>query len=65
MVHVGDKVTRIPRTIAELAEPGSSALVRKPMKGEVIYVHPKGRFHVVEFTNAHGITMRETFWGVE
>jgi hypothetical protein len=35
------------------------------MKGVIIYVHPKHRFHVVEFTNANGITMRETFWGVE
>ena len=65
MVAVGDKVTRVPRTIAELREPGSAALVRKPMKGEVIYIHPAGRFHVVEFTNDHGIKMRETFWGVK
>lgn len=65
MVKVGDKVVRRPRTIAELVAPGSTALVSKPMKGKVVYVHPKGRFHVVEFTNSMGITMRETFWGVD
>lgn len=64
MVKVGDKVTRTPRTITELAAPGSTALAHKPMKGEVIYIHPKGRFHVVEFTNALGVKMRESFWGV-
>lgn len=69
MVHVGDKVVRIPRTIESmvLKENGGfgNVLKPRPMRGEVIYVHPKGRFHVVEFTNSMGIKMRETFWGVE
>lgn len=65
MVKVGDKVVRTPKTIAELARPGSVEMITKPMKGEVIYVHPKGRFHTVEFTNAWGIKMRESFDGVD
>lgn len=65
MVRVGDKVTRVPNSIEELREPGSVALVCKPMRGVVVYVHPKGRFHVVEFENARGEKLRESFMGVE
>lgn len=65
MVKVGDKVVRLPKTIYELARPNSVEMVNKPMKGEVIFVHSKGRFHTVEFTNAHGVKMRESFDGVD
>lgn len=65
MVRVGDKVTRVPNSIEELKVPGSVAMVTKPMRGTVVYVHPKGRFHVVEFENAHGEKLRESFMGVE
>ena len=51
-VVVGDTVTRRPTTFS--GEGGA-----KLMRGTVVYVHPKGRFHVVEF--AHGI--RESFYG--
>ena len=36
----------------------------KPQKGVVVYVHPKRRFHVVEFENLKGEKIRETFDGV-
>ena len=52
-VVVGDTVTRRPTTFS--GEGGA-----KLMRGTVVYVHPKGRFHVVEF--ARGI--RESFYGV-
>ena len=31
------------------------------LKGRVVYVHPKGRFAVLEFRGFHG-TARECFW---
>ena len=65
MVRVGDKVTRVPNSIEELKTPGSVALVTKPMQGTAVYVHPKGRFHVVEFENRFGEKLRESFEGVE
>lgn len=65
MLQVGQKVTRTPRTIGELDERNFSyKLNPQPMRGVVVYVHPKGRFHVVEFANQRGDTIRETFDGV-
>lgn len=34
------------------------------MEGTVVYIHPKGRFHVVQF-NFPGGSFRESFGGVE
>ena len=34
------------------------------MRGKVVYVHPKGRFHTVEFMTGCG-AIRESFQGVE
>ena len=34
------------------------------IKGEVVYIHKDGRFHVVQFTFPGG-SFRESFWGVE
>jgi hypothetical protein len=65
MVKVGDKVVRTPKTIEVLARPNSVEMISKPMKGEVIFVHSKGRFHTVEFTNDNGVKMRESFDGVD
>lgn len=68
-VKVGQKVVRTPRTIETIAERnghsfGVSFEIR-PMRGVVVYVHPKGRFHVVEFENSRGEKLRESFDGVE
>lgn len=38
--------------------------VRSPMKGKVIYIHPQGRYHVVEF-ELRGGKVRECFKGCE
>ena len=69
MVKVGDKVTRTPQTIEDMVGRDGNrfgnALTIKPMRGEVIFVHSKGRFHVVEFTNSYGVKLRESFDGVE
>lgn len=63
MVQIGDSVVRKPETFAEF-----DWKVRKsrhvPMRGKVVYIHPKGRFHTVEFTTPGG-PIRESFQGVE
>lgn len=57
-VRVGDTVVRHPLTILE---PGQAKNAKDiTMKGEVVYIHPRGKFHVVEF--AGGI--RESFVGI-
>lgn len=65
MVKVGQKVTRLPKTVETQDPENRSVLARKPIRGIVVYVHPKGRFHVVEFENLKGDKLRETFDGVD
>ena len=76
MVHIGDIVERKPVTFGNSPD-GKTQLIR----GTVVYVHPLGRFHVVEFFPkaesrlAAGLTngvrkherrgVRESFLGVE
>lgn len=38
--------------------------VRRPMRGRVDYIHPRGRFHIVAF-KVRGKIIKETFQGVE
>lgn len=38
--------------------------IRRPMRGRVDYIHPRGRFHIVAF-EVRGKTIKETFQGVE
>lgn len=65
MLRIGQKVTRSPKTIGVMDDGNfSSKLVTKPLRGVVVYIHPKGRFHVVEFENLKGEKIRETFDGV-
>lgn len=74
-VHIGDTVER--RTVTFSGDPDAKA---RTMRGVVVYVHPEGRFHVVEFPIAkpgpsRGLTAgvrdrerrgtRESFFGVE
>ena len=54
-VKIGDKVARRPVSFSDSAEKGA-----KTLRGTVVYVHPKGRFHVVEFEKG----IRESFAGV-
>lgn len=64
MLRLGQMVTRCPQTIGSL-EKNTTALKPKSLRGRVVYIHPKGRFHVVEFENNRGDKMRESFHGVE
>lgn len=58
-VRVGDRVTRHPLTILAPSESmfGRNA---KDLQGRVVYVHPRGRYHVVLFDGG----IRECFPGV-
>lgn len=58
-VRVGDRVTRFSESFGGTNE----WHLTKPMTGTVIYVHPLGRFHAVEFTFEGG-SVRECFAGV-
>lgn len=57
-VRVGDKVVRHPLTILSKSESTEGSLVA--MRGTVIYIHPRGRFHVVRFDRG----IRESFMGI-
>lgn len=58
-VRVGDIVVRRPVTFYDRDSAEGTKLVR----GRVVYVHPKGRFHVVEFGEGKR-AVRESFSGV-
>ena len=58
-VKVGDLVTRRPATFTDSTD-GSKAT--RKMSGTVVYVHPQGRYHVVEFGQGDR-AVRESFPG--
>lgn len=58
-ICVGDIVVRRPVTFCDR----DSAEGAKLARGRVVYVHPKGRFHVVEFGEGKR-AVRESFSGV-
>lgn len=55
-VRVGDTVQRRPVSFSD-----SDAKNARLLRGTVVYVHPAGRFHVVEFEKG----VRERFMGVQ
>ena len=63
MLKIGDKVIRTPRTFSD-PERDKHDPRYMPMTGTVVYIHPKGRYHTVEFVLPLG-TVRESFMGVE
>lgn len=60
MVRVGDVVARRPVTFTDST---SENKVARLMTGRVVYVHPAGRFHVVEFGEGRR-AVREAFAGI-
>lgn len=60
MMQVGDKVKLVPSVLVDECNHKGS----KPLKGTVVYVHPKGRFYTVEFPCPFGRSFRESFAGV-
>lgn len=56
-MKIGDRVNRRPTL---KCENNSSSKIPPMMLGTVIYIHPAGRFHVVEFNFNYG-NVRESF----
>lgn len=63
-VKPGMIVTRRSDIITTDREDKNGKRVKQTMMGTVIYVHPEGRFHTVEFEMRSGRTVRESFCGV-
>ena len=61
MLKVGQIVKR---PVPVLKEPGAVSTVIRHMKGEVIFVSSKGRFHTVEFNYGLG-KLKFTYDGVD
>lgn len=61
-VQVGDTVLRKPETFRRYDEEEKKH-TQAAMRGKVVYVHPKGRYHTVEFMTSGG-PIRESFQGV-
>lgn len=57
-VSLGERVRRLSISMS-----GTDSKGPKPMEGRVIYIHPKGRFHAVEFSTMGG-PVRESFAGI-
>ena len=57
-VQMGERVRRIPGTLSCAVDKSA-----RPMEGKVVYIHPKGRFHAVEFQTMGG-PVRESFAGI-
>lgn len=60
-VHIGMKVRRKSEKIS-----GDHALEKnhRVMEGVIVYIHPRGRYHMVEYDLPLGRKLRECFAGV-
>lgn len=61
-MRIGQKVVRIPETFYMGDLKGHQA-EKRATSGKVAYIHPEGRYHMVEFETPGGI-IRECFLGV-
>lgn len=59
-MKLGEKVVRMPETFRDY---GEESWTPRAVAGRVTYIHPKGRFHMVEFETPGG-ALRECFLGV-
>lgn len=62
-VYLGAKVRRKSLKVDGM-DPQTGKAISKLIRGRVVYIHPKGRFHVVEYDLAFGAKLREAFAGV-
>lgn len=60
-LEVGMEVVRIPQSLYETDGKGKGE--RRPMRGRVEYIHPRGNFHTVAF-EVRGKIIKESFQGV-
>ena len=58
-MKLGEKVVRMPETFRDY---GEESRTPRAVAGRVTYIHPKGRFHMVEFETPGG-ALRECFLG--
>lgn len=63
MIKLGQKVTRTPLTFTDNVDRQKGEPAHRPMSGRVVYIHPQGRYHTVEFQPPLGV-VRESFLGV-
>lgn len=61
-MKLNDTVVRRPITFGDGGIDDFVSGKKKLFFGNVVYIHPKGRFHVVEFS-LWGRKIRETFFG--
>ena len=61
-VKIGQKVQRYPETFFE--REGEKNAPKRPITGTVVYIHPLGRFHIVEF-DLRGGKVQESFQGIQ
>ena len=59
-MKLGEKVVQMPETFRDY---GEESRTPRAVAGRVTYIHPKGRFHMVEFETPGG-ALRECFLGV-
>ena len=59
-MKLGEKVVRMPETFRDY---GEESRTPRAVAGRLTYIHPKGRFHMVEFETPGG-ALRECFLGV-
>ena len=59
-MKLGEKVVRMPETFRDY---GEESRTPRAVAGRVTYIHPKGRFHMVEFETPGG-ALRDCFLGV-
>ena len=62
-MKLGQAVIRTPESFIDPTR-GKDDPLRRPMKGVVVYIHPQGRYHTVEFELLTGGKIRESFQGV-
>lgn len=61
-MELGQKVLRTPLTFNDNEDGGKR--IARPLVGRVVFIHPKGRYHTVEF-DLPGGKLLECFPGVE
>ena len=61
-MKIGQKVVRWPTTFQDKI--GSKVGSERAMSGRVVYIHPRGLYHTVEFP-LRGGAVRECFPGTE
>lgn len=59
-MKIGQKVRRVPLSLTQTTDSGKQE--HPPMTDKVVYIHPEGRYHLVEF-EVWGGTVRECFDG--